>query len=633
MIDLQEKMLNTDEISRIVASFAVKYKKYQNDKKNNANNIELPEYWDGYAKAVAHKEAVELHFRVPAFPVKDKLVQRLFLNKAPNQTDEELLWMKANFKAITASFAVDYVNTISRPLNPQNWSWSFESDEAMEYIENQIPIYGGLDYFFQNIFPKIKTIDPNGVIATMPFNVNYVTNDEGEIITDEQGFATIADELVNSYPVYFSVDRIVAQSFGNWYMVLSDEKSVITENNQKISDGAVLYLFDDMNIYKIVQVGKKIDYKFSEPQLYYPHNIGEVPVVKCLGVPSPEEASLFYTSAFLPVVPLLDVALLDNSTLQLSKAKCVFPYMIAMGTSCEFERNGQRCHGGELFDEHLGKNITCPNCNGAGLVSRISAGGKLLINPNVSPSNPNGETITGDYIKFVSPEIHTLEFLEKCIDTNIKKAAKIIHLPDFDDSVVANEGRTATGSLSKTRATQAFIMPITNQIFHTFHKTLEFTLKMRYGNNEKSEFDLITPKRYDIATPEDYLNEIKTAIDTEMPPMIINTLVRQYVQAMFYNDLDTEKAYSLLSEIDLMFNLSEDEVTVKLANGVVAKWQDVLHFAGIHLIAQLQRENENFFDLEFEEQKRLLEEKAKTIPVQTSSAEDSLNNLINTLGA
>jgi hypothetical protein len=156
---------------------------------------------------------------------------------------------------------------------------------------------------------------------------------------------------------------------------------------------------------------------------------------------------------------------------------------------------------------------------------------------------------------------------------------------------------------------------------------------MRYGINEKSEFNLITPKRYDIATPEDYLNEIKTAIDTEMPPMIINTLVRQYVQAMFYNDLDTEKAYTLLSEVDLMFNLSEEEVTVKLANGVIAKWQDVLHFAGIHLIAQLQRENENFFELEFEEQKRLLEEKAKTIPVQTSSAEDSLNNLINTLGA
>ena len=626
-------MLNTDEISRIVASFAAKFKKYQNDKKNNAKDIELPEYWDGYAKAVAHKEAIELHFRVPAFPVKDKLVQRLFLNKAPNQTDEELLWMKANFKAITASFAVDYINTISRPLNPQNWSWSFESEEAMEYIENKIPVYGGLDYFFQNIFPKIKTIDPNGVIATMPFNINYVTNDEGEIQTDEQGFATIADELVDTYPVYFSVDKIVAQSFGNWYMVLSDEKSVITENNQNISDGAVLFLFDDTNIYKIVQVGKRQDYKFSEPQLYYPHNIGEVPVVKCLGVPSPEEASLFYTSSFLPVVPLLDVALLDNSTLQLSKAKCVFPYMIAIGTSCEFERNGHRCNGGELFDEHLSKNITCPNCNGAGLVSRISPGGKLLINPNVSPSKPNGETITGDYIKFVSPEIHTLDFLEKSIDTNIKKAAKIIHLPDFDDSVVANEGRTATGSLSKTRATQAFIMPITNQIFHTFYKTLEFTLKMRYGINEKSEFNLITPKRYDIATPEDYLNEIKTAIDTEMPPMIINTLVRQYVQAMFYNDLDTEKAYTLLSEVDLMFNLSEEEVTVKLANGVVAKWQDVLHFAGIHLIAQLQRENENFFELEFEEQKRLLEEKAKTIPVQTSSAEDSLNNLINTLGA
>jgi hypothetical protein len=621
-------MLNIDEINKAVASFAEKFKKFETDKRNNAKDIEPPEYWDGYRKAVAQMEAISLHFKVPAFPEKDKLVQRLFLKKAPNQTEEELSWMKANFKAITAPFAVDYINTISRPLNPQNWSWSFESEESKDYVEYEVPVYGGIDYFFENIFPTLKTKDPNGLLATMPFQVNYVTDDDGEIITDDEGFATISDELVKPYPVYFSSDRIVGQSFGNWYLVLSDEKVPVMHYNKKVNEGAVLYLFDDENIYKIVQTGKLIDYEFSQPILYYPHNIGEVPALKLLGVPSPEEAALYYTSPFLPVTPLLDLALLDNSTLQLSKAKCVFPYMVAVGMACQFSRGNHQCNNGLIWDDRLEKETTCPSCNGAGLQSRISAGGQLLINPNVTVSNPNGDPLSGDYIKFVSPDIHTLEFLSEQIDENLKKSHKILHLPDMDENATGNEGQTATGSLAKTRATQAFIMPITNQIFNTFEKTIEFSLKMRFGDGEKSEFDLITPKRYDIATPDDYLNEIRTAIETGMPPMIINTLVRQYVQAMFYNDLDTEKAYALLSEVDILFNMNEVDIATRVANNTVERWQDIVHFGGIHLIAQLQRENENFFELEFDEQKRLLEEKAKAIPMNNESPEEALNNLI-----
>ena len=621
-------MLNTDKINKVVLSFAEKLKKFENDKRNNAKNIEIPEYWDGYRKAVAQIEAISLHFKVPAFPEKDELVQRLFMKKAPNQTDEELAWMKANFKAITAPFAVDYINTISRPLNPQNWSWSFKSEESKDYIEYDVPVYGGIDYFFENIFPTLKTKDPNGLLATMPFKVNYVTDDKGDIITDEEGFATISDELVNPYPVYFSSKKIVAQSFGNWYMVLSEEKSTVDYYNKKVNEGAVLYFFDEQNIYKIIQTGKLIDYTFSEPIVYYPHGLGEVPALKLLGVPSPEEAALYYTSPFLPVTPLLDLALLDNSTLQLSKAKCVFPYMVAVGMACQFKRGDNHCSNGLIWDDRVEREVTCPSCNGAGLQSRISAGGQLLINPNVTVSNPNGDPLTGDYIKFVSPEIHTLEFLAEQVDVNIKKSNKILHLPDMDENTTGNEGKTATGSLAKTRATQAFIMPITNQIFNTFEKTIEFSLKMRYGLGEKSEFSLITPKRYDIATADDYLNEIRTAIETGMPPMIINTLVRQYVQAMFYNDLDTEKAYALLSEVDLLFNMNEVDIASRVANNTVERWQDVIHFGGIHLIAQLVRENESFFDQEFDEQKNQLEERARQVPVNGESPEEALNNLI-----
>jgi len=614
-------MLIEVEIRAIVSKFAAMFKESANSKKD-----ELPEYWEGYNRAVAEADAIRLHFENPVFPAKNKLVKKLFSIKAPHQTQAEADWILSNFKAITTPIAVDYINTISRPLGDSNWAWQFTDEDFKRYVEEDLPLFGSLDYYFKNILPTIKTIDPNGVTVWMPHQVKVNIDENGEPLLNEEGQATLSNDIVEPIPVFFESSKIVGQSFGRWYLLISEEKSTVTFSNKEVQEGIVLCLIDDENIYKIKQVGKKTDYRFGEIEVYYPHNIGEPPVIKLLGIPSIEDKSILYKSPYIFITPLLDIALLDNSTLQLSKAKCVFPYMIAVGSPCNFKRGEHECFEGKLFNDKSGKEETCPSCNGSGLSSRITPGGQLLVNPNFSVDKPNGESLVGDYIKFVSPDITTLEFLEKQIENNLKKAGKIMHLPDADAMATGASGETATNSLSKSRSQQAFVKPIIDQMFYWLDKSLYYSQVMRYGVQEL-QYNITPPTKYDISTPEDYINAIGEAVRLELPPMVVSSLIRQYVATMFFNSPQTESAYRLLQEADVMLTMNSVDALARVANGTFEKWRDVLHNAGLELIQGLVTANENFFEQDFTTQKTQLEDAAKSVvAVQASTAQEDLLN-------
>lgn len=613
-------MLQSESIRAIVDEFVEKFKKSSTETKGKQfiKSFDLPEYWIGYRQAVAQMEAISLHFSNPAFPLDDPLVRRLFDVKSPNQTDEEQRYMIANFKAITAPTAIDYVSTTTRPLSDSNWSLEFRGDNAEKaklYIDEDLPVFGSMEYFAQSILPTLKAKDANGVIVVMPESIPLVLDSDGNVVKDEQGDATISDELIEPFPHYFSSRDIVGQDFRSYILLRSSEKSNVEYNGKMARDGVVLFLIDDTNIYKIYQVGKKIDFQFSEPIIFHPHELGELPVTKLLGIPSIELGVPYYSSPFYFAVPLLDIALLDNATLQLSKGKCVFPYMIALGTECMFTRGDHSCHGGKIYDELRSIDTTCPNCNGSGLVSRVSAGGQLLINPDANFSN---EKMNGDYIKYVSPDITTLEFLTQRIDGNIHKAAKMMHIPDSDESVTGNEGATATGSLSKARATQAFLSPIANQIYYIWDRIIYFTLAMRYGK-DKVDYNLTHLSRYDVMTPDDYLISIGEAIKLNLPPMVIQSLVHQYISTMFFTDSQSQAAYTLLMETDMLLTMLPEDIAMRLGNGNIEPYQDVIHNSGLQIVDSLLRENDNFFEQEFTIQQEQLIQKAKDMGAKVST--------------
>jgi hypothetical protein len=141
---------------------------------------------------------------------------------------------------------------------------------------------------------------------------------------------------------------------------------------------------------------------------------------------------------------------------------------------------------------------------------------------------------------------------------------------------------------------------------------------MRYGK-ERVEYNLTHLARYDVMTPDDYLVSIGEAIKLNLPPMVIQSLVHQYISTMFFTDSQAQAAYTLLMESDLLLTMLPEDIAMRLSNGSIEPYQDVIHNSGLQLIDALIRENENFFEQDFITQREQLIQKAKDSAVQTAT--------------
>jgi hypothetical protein len=555
--------------------------------------------------------------------------------RAPNQTDAQAEYIRANYKPTTLSVFEDFKATISRAFADQNWSIRyspelepiFGEDTFQRYVNQEIERFGSLEAFVKTMLPTLKLIDPNGIIAIEPQDVDTIENEDGEEI--------ISNELINPMPEYYSCKSIVGQKYGEYYMVITDDYSKVRNGSKEEKSGIVLEIYDTMNIWKVYQIGKKSDYTFSEPELYYSHNLGYVPAQKLQGMPQLIGGEINFQSPFITAVPLLDQVILDESYLQISKATSAFPFMVALGEICEFtDREGNKCQDGQIFDPINGGYRTCSSCNGSGVKSRFSPTGMLLIKPKTALSEGDS-ALSGEYLKFVSPPMDTLNFLRTEIEQQMSKARRILHLPSSDESGTIGEASTATGSLNKLRALYAFIKPISDQLFNLYEFCLVTMGRMRYGENFGG-VNLVYPTSFDISTPSDYLAVISEGVKAGVPPSITFSNVYNYIKAIHYTDEETSAVYDLILNADELLLMSSADIALRVANGTIEKYQDVIHHSAPQLIMELIRNHiptegaQRFIDLPMAEQIAALNRLASDrIAVQLDPIQQAQQELLN----
>jgi hypothetical protein len=590
---------------------------------------QYPEYWPGYNYAAKMYDSILPHTRPDIYPA------HLLSVRAPNQTDAQAEYIRANYKPTTLSVFEDFKATISRAFADQNWSIRyspelepiFGEDTFQRYVNQEIERFGSLEAFVKTMLPTLKLIDPNGIIAIEPNDVDTYENEDGEEI--------ISNELIRPMPEYYSCKSIVGQKYGEYYMVITDDYSKVRNGSKEEKSGIVLEIYDTMNIWKVYQIGKKSDYTFSEPELYYSHNLGYVPAQKLQGMPQLIGGEINFQSPFITAVPLLDQVILDESYLQISKATSAFPFMVALGEICEFtDREGNKCQDGQIFDPINGGYRTCSSCNGSGVKSRFSPTGMLLIKPKTALSEGDS-ALSGEYLKFVSPPMDTLNFLRTEIEQQMSKARRILHLPSSDETGTIGEASTATGSLNKLRALYAFIKPISDQLFNLYEFCLVTMGKMRYGENFGG-VNLVYPTSFDISTPSDYLAVISEGVKAGVPPSITFSNVYNYIKAIHYTDEETSAVYDLILNADELLLMSSADIALRVANGTIEKYQDVIHHSAPQLIMELIRNHiptegaQRFIDLPMAEQIAALNRLASDrIAVQLDPIQQAQQELLN----
>lgn len=591
----------------------------------------LPSYWEGYACAVQWLEQIKTHAQKGVFP------EKLFEKQAPNQTEDEREYVRVNYKQNTLNVFKDLVDTYGRAYHENNWSMSFQKDDSQyvkdgrtlqQYLEKDFPVYGSLENFTFNVLPPQKLMDAMGVVVVMPYEIPVI----------EDGDKTVIDpnELVRPYSQFFHVTKVMHLS-EDVAIIESDEKSLVQVNQKDVNEGLVYLIFDKQWIHKAIQVGEKNEYKFAIEE-YFEHSLEVIPVKMVDGIATLMGKTLMQQSPFLYAVDILDEAVLDSTLLRGMKPTCAFPYRIMLGDPCEFQIKVEgeliTCDGGY---HHLanGSRLTCKECNGSGMKDRVSPHGTLLIKPQTGLKQ--GDQISPDKaMHYASPGAEMFNVLREEINNFFLQAYDALHLKNVNKKVQGAEDQTATEAAGHQKALIASISTHTRQMFDLFEWQIEMNGKMRYGSNFKMP-EIKRPTNYDFILESELLSELNDAITSSQPPVVVQSKMFNYLQAMSFSDVRGQKVFQLISRADRLITMTQNDINTKLSRGLVSNWEVILHDSALVFVNELLMDDPFFLDKELKVQIVALTDYAKRrtleiapAPVRSSSPAptDIINEII-----
>lgn len=620
-------MFEEKQILEIVKSIIPELKKVDNAARQKKKAD--PVYYPSYPVITDYMERISVHAEVGKFP------EKLFAKRSPNQEQKEFEYVRENYKQVTLPVFVDYMSTVTRPFHDANWNIDYQEDDEkykeeslQTYVDKGIKNFGSLENFVKFIVSQRKAVDANGIIAIKPHAI-FTKENGDEVIVDPE-------RLTEPVPVYYASSKIVSYSQDEHAMVMLDDKSWVEYGSERKKMGHKFEFYDDQNIWIIEQTGKFIDYTFSA-SLYFNHEWDKVPVVKLMGVPQVDESGVIWQSPLLYVADILDLITLNHSNLQMSINTCVYPYRVMIGDVCEWkDSDGNICCDGKITDKN-NKIYDCPSCHGAGLKSRISPLGTMLLKPKTRLEEGDS-TFSQKPLEYVSPEVTTLEFLENKIAKDEEKARKILHLQTSNSIVKGSENLTATGMTLDTKAMYAFVKTVSDQTFYIWEFCLDAIGFMRYGDSYKKP-KFTYPTTFDFVTESDIIAQLKAAVDGGLPPFVIHSIIYRYLQTLYFNDATTAAIFNLIVRTDRLLTLSNEEVALKVARGTVHNWEEILHTSAINFVNELIDEDPGFLKKDLKVQKEKLIAKAKAVPCdagtcdisQDPDGEKDVDNLVNNL--
>lgn len=606
-------MYSLEQIQDIVASVVAKLKPYDMKMSYNRRSKwdDIPEFWPGYKKALKYMNAIKVHSEIGDFP------EELFRVHAPNQTDKEAEYIKANYKQNTLPVFMDYISTMTRPFFEGNWSVDYQTSQwkdiysgrgLQDYVESNVTQVGSIENYMKMIVSQVKGVDANGVIAVKPKEIKVTLNEDNEPVIDNS-------EMFEPIPVYYSTDKKLAFEKDKYYLIKTDDNSKVSYRSSEDIKGHVFEFYDDTNIWRIEQVGNFIDYKFQY-YLLFEHGWERVPVHELMGVPQPLDSKhLIWISPFHYAVPNLNSALISTQFLTVSKDRTMFPYLVMLGRPCTFEyknEDGQysKCMSGDIYNTSTGTTFKCPACHGSGQLDRLTPFGVMYINPD-SEFNQGDKTTGQNAMYYVSADPEGLRFYKECIREDFDDARKILHQMTSNSQVKGSENLTATGMVLDNKAMFAFVKTPSDQMFAIWEFILDAIGWMRYGEDYVKAI-LISPDTFDYNTDQDYLIKIAEAQKAGLPPFVIHSIIFRYLQTLYYNEKDRAAVFSLIINTDRLLTLSQNDIMLKFTRGLAKDWEVVLHDSAINLISELMVEDEAFLELAFVDQQKKLIEKAQS---------------------
>lgn len=578
--------LNTDQLQAIVDSRVALLKQYAQGGElrkfagnPNSDKLPWPEFWPGYNQAVKERDELAVHIEYGVFP------EHLIRSRSPNQTDAEFQYVKDNFKQVTLPNSIDFLNTISRA--DSNWRIEYrdEDSDIQTYLTDRIGELGDFTLWANDLLPKMKILDPMGIICTMPVRIPVI---EGQDEAGEPVLVIDPNTQVEPQPNYFPVQRVWGYEHGVWYCLLTTEKSRVKKGGKWVMEGYVMWIVDDMKCYRVAQTGDAYKLTFDITE-YFEHGQGYPPCIFLMGTPTLKEGKVIYQSYYLPSKPAFDTVILDTTYLMMVKSNCAYPYRVMLGNDCDYvASNMDRCVGGNMLYVPEGGGEAsrgiCPKCKGTGIAARITPQGVLYVH-----AMKRGDTAAPsvhDAMTFVEPTATTMDFLRSEIVDQTNEGRRVMHL-SAEAPMTGGDVKTATQSGLDNKSTIAFIRPIANQLFAVRAFTVDSMAIQRYGKEAADGMVKVIPATtFDLRTESDYMAEWMAS--STLPPPLRQLALEGYINTRHAGDASMKEALEAIILADRLFVLSAMEIAQ--LNPRPEAWELALHNEALGIYERLSQD-------------------------------------------
>lgn len=544
-----------------------------------------------------YKDTILLHLEVAVHSDIHHFPYNLLKEKAPNQTVKEWEYQKHLYQNPTNATwerAKDKTKIIG---NPQNFSITGWDDMQREYFYEDYPAYSSLESYFFDIVRDKKIDFPNQALVVRPKEIPM------KLVNDE----LVPDQSVEIEPiaVIYEERQIIKFKEDVFCLILTDEKSLVNIGDKIVEEGLVFEFYDKNAIYKAMQFGNKSDMIFNIFE-WYCHDWGKLPCQKLKGKPIQKNNEILYASHFAKAIPDLNDVIRLHSNLMMSTYTIAFPRIIELVDKCRFERNGNRCNGGQIFDAETKSNVDCPSCKGTGKTSNRDVTGVYEVDAEQGFSGNDYTLPLNPPVQFVSPNAEILKYLMELIDMKRKHAFKFL--------IDKNEKETATGKLMNREEDHSFIINFSSELFDLFDFAIKAIGFMRF-QNAFVEPHVNEPASFSFRTNQEITEEIGKAKEDNLTQPYMKALHLESVNTRFNADPNVQQEVKFTQTIDRLWDASKTEVIALVSSKGATRLEQVIHDSITSIIAMLEQQfgvNE-FWQKSFDEKQKLVVEKAKEI--------------------
>lgn len=586
------------------------------EEKPNKKKYGHPDFNHTYARQVELKERMEIHTEL------DKKPKELMKKRGPYEDDRQYEYREKNFNNVTMPYFMKAVGKLNRIMNKSNYSIQWQQGEEQEYFKKYIPIFGSIEDYFEQIVIIEKILDPNALLVVKPLSLPVREAEvEGEIVI-------VFDDSkpIDPVPVIIECDDVIDYMPGVYAMIELEEKTWVEYGGRKVKEGLIFEFYDTQNIYRIKQYGKKTDWTFTAPEIYYPHQLGYLPCEKLRGIPKNDDGHIYYWSYFIYAIPLLDIAIYEYSNLDISLITQMFPQRSEWVEKC----NNEGCVDGfiQKFVDDKVHLETCNRCNGTGKAQPVGVMQvkQFTVPDAMQPDDPI-KSVQFPGVAYVAPPVEPLQFVYDKFQQDIKDAFGFINMEVSNSDVKGSE--TALGKQIDREELFAFLMRISNEVFALLSFTIKAIGEMRYGKDFEEPI-VKAPTSFAIRSEYDLTEELIESKKAQIPDVAMRQIIREYIGKRFSNQKNIEQIIELAFYADRFITSNVVDMTARLANGTADKWEAILHDSIYTMIDAELKTNEKFFEQDIEVQNQILVDKAKAIAAGiTQGKTETVDKILN----